>query len=115
MTSEATPTFTCKVCDLVLSPRFLPSTAPSCPACGADTAPNPAAINAGLTVFCANCHTTGSVYESDVCTNCGLAWGSWSGGEAVEQLPDAAMEHDRVLYRSTRGPEGGTVPRWKID
>ena len=114
MTPEARPTFTCKVCALVLTPRFLPSTAPSCPSCGADTAPDRASIDAGLTVFCASCHTSGSVYEADSCTNCGEAWGSWSGSDAVEQLPEAALEGDRVLYESTRGPEGGTIPRWKI-
>ena len=114
MTSEARSTFTCKLCALVLTPRFLPSTAPSCPSCGADTAPNQAAKDAGLTVFCAACHTSGSVYETDFCTNCGEAWGGWSGSDAVEQLPDVALQDGRVLYESTRGPEGGTVPRWKI-
>jgi len=114
MSSDSLPTFTCKVCAKVLTPRFLPSSAPNCPACGADTAPNQAAIDAGLTTFCANCHTKGSVYESNECTNCGAAWGNWSGTDAVEQLPDSPMENDRVLYDSSRGPEGGTVPRWKI-
>ncbi|NQW19690.1 MAG: hypothetical protein HQ477_03040 [Chloroflexi bacterium] len=114
MTSEARPTFTCKVCAKVLTPRFLPSSAPSCPACGADTAPNLAALDAGLTTFCASCHTTGSPYESEICTNCGSAWGHWSGGESVEQVPSESIANNRVLYVSTRGPEGGTVPRWKI-
>ena len=27
---------------------------------------------------------------------------------------EAATQGDRVLYESSRGPEGGTVPRWKI-
>ncbi len=114
MTSEARPSFTCKVCARVLTPRFLPSTAPNCPSCGADTAPDQAAINAGLTVFCPTCHTRGTAYESDSCTNCGGAWGNWSGSDAVEQIPASASRDDRVLYKSTRGPEGGTVPRWKI-
>ena len=114
MTSEARPTFTCKVCAKVMTPQFLPSSAPNCPACGADTAPNQTAIDSGLTTFCANCHTTGCVYESDNCTNCGAAWGHWSGGETVEQAPETSSAGDRVLYKSTRGAEGGTVPRWKI-
>lgn len=114
MTTEAQPTFTCKVCARVLTPRFLPSTAPNCPSCGADTEPNRAAIDAGLTVFCPSCHTTGSIYESASCTNCGKAWSNWSGGEEIEQVPAAASSGGRVLYKSTRGPEGGTVPRWKI-
>ncbi|MDP6666280.1 MAG: hypothetical protein QF357_02650 [Dehalococcoidia bacterium] len=114
MTSEAQPTFTCKVCARELTPRFLPSTAPNCPSCGADTAPNQAAIDAALTVFCPNCHANGTVYESDECPDCGSAWGHWSGSESVEQAPGSAAQDDRVLYKSTRGPEGGTVPRWKI-
>jgi DnaJ-class molecular chaperone len=114
MTSEARPTFTCKVCAKVLTPRFLPSTAPNCPSCGADTAPNQAALDAGLTTFCATCHTRGSVFEFDSCTNCGSAWGQWSGSDSVEQIPASSSEKDRVMYKSTRGPEGGTVPRWKI-
>ena len=114
MTSEARPAFTCSVCALVLTPRFLPPAAPSCPSCGANTTPNHAAIDAELTVFCPSCHTKGSVYETENCTNCGAAWGNWSGSDAVEQLPAAAAQGDRVLYESTRGPEGGTVPRWKI-
>jgi DnaJ-class molecular chaperone len=114
MTSEARPTFTCTVCAKVLAPKFLPSSAPNCPSCGANTKPNLAAIEAGLTTFCANCHTKGSVYESDSCTNCGSAWGQWSGSDSVEQLPEKSSENERVLYESSRGPEGGTVPRWKI-
>lgn len=114
MTSEAQPTFTCKLCAKVLTPRFLPSSAPNCPACGADTAPNQVALDAGLTTFCANCHTKGHVYESDSCTNCGSDWGNWSGGDSVEQLPASSSENDRVIYKSSRGPEGGTVPRWKV-
>ncbi len=114
MNSEARPTFTCKVCALVLTPRFLPSTAPSCPSCGADTTPNQVAIDAALIVFCPSCHTTGSVYKSDNCTSCGQAWGNWSGSDAVEQNPESAGQGNRVLYESTRGPEGGTAPRWKI-
>ncbi len=114
MTSEARPTFTCTVCAKVLTPKFLPSKAPSCPACGANTKPNQAAIDAGLTTFCANCHTTGSVYDSDECPNCGEAWGQWSGSEFVEQSPSASSDNERVLYKSSRGPEGGTAPRWKI-
>jgi DnaJ-class molecular chaperone len=114
MTQEARPNFTCKVCAFVVIPRFLPPTAPSCPTCGADTTPNQSAIDAGLTVFCASCHTKGNVYESDSCTNCGEAWSGWAGGDAIEQLPEAATQGDRVLYESSRGPEGGTVPRWKI-
>ncbi|HIF73331.1 MAG TPA: hypothetical protein EYQ61_12380 [Dehalococcoidia bacterium] len=114
MTSEAQPTFTCKVCAEVLTPKFLPSSAPNCPSCGADTKPNQVAIDAGLTTFCPNCHTKGSVYESDACTNCGSSWGQWSGSDSVEQVPSNANENDRVIYKSSRGPEGGTVPRWKI-
>ncbi len=114
MTHDDRPTFTCKVCACVLTPLFLPSTAPSCPSCGADTVPNQAAIDAGLTVFCPACHTTGSIYDAESCTNCGEAWGSWSGGDAIEQVPESAGQGDRVLYESSRGPEGGTVPRWKI-
>ena len=114
MSPEARPTFTCKVCALVLTPRFLPPTAPSCPSCGAGTAANQAAIDAGLTVFCPSSHTRGSIYGADSCTICGEAWGSWSGSDAVEQDPEAALQRGRVLYKSTRGPEGGTVPRWKI-
>ena len=114
MTHQAPTTFTCKLCARVLTPRFLPSTAPSCPSCGNDTTPNQSAIDAGLTVFCASCHTTGSVYEADSCTNCGEAWSAWSGSDTIEQLPTAAVQGDRVLYESTRGPEGGTVPRWKV-
>ena len=114
MTFEARPTFTCTVCAKVLLPKFLPSSAPNCPACGADTKPNQAAIDAGLTTFCANCHTTGSTYESDECTNCGAAWGNWSGSDSVEQAPASSSVDNRVIYKSSRGPEGGTVPRWKI-
>ncbi|MDE0593580.1 MAG: hypothetical protein OSB68_10205, partial [Dehalococcoidia bacterium] len=58
--------------------------------------------------------TTGNVYESDNCTNCDAAWGHWSGAESVEQTPDSSLSSNRVLYKSTRGAEGGTVPRWKI-
>ncbi|HJP27474.1 MAG TPA: hypothetical protein QF694_01520 [Dehalococcoidia bacterium] len=114
MTSEARSTFTCKVCARVLTPRFLPSSAPNCPSCGADTAPNQAATHAGLTTFCPNCHSTGSIYDSDTCTNCGADWGHWSGSDSVEQIPASSAQKDRVLYKSSRGPEGGTVPRWKV-
>lgn len=114
MTTEAQPTFTCKLCAKVLTPRFLPSSAPNCPSCGAETVPDQAALDTGLTVFCPSCHTTGNVYESDNCPNCDSAWGHWSGSEAVEQVPSSASKDDRVLYTSTRGPEGGSVPRWKI-
>jgi len=112
MTSESQPTFSCKVCANVLEPRFLPSAPPSCPSCGADTQPNQAAIDAQLTVFCPSCHAKNSVYEHDNCSSCGAAWGNWSGSEAVEQSPESAIENDRVLYKSSRGPEGGTTPRW---
>ncbi|MDA1279464.1 MAG: hypothetical protein O3B95_05405 [Chloroflexi bacterium] len=114
MTTEKRPTFTCKVCAKVLIPRFLPSTAPNCPSCGADTTPNQIAKESELTVFCPTCHTKGSLYESDACTNCGAEWGNWSGGVGVEQLQDSGLEGDRVLYRSSRGPEGGSIPRWYI-
>ena len=75
-------------------------------------APNQAAIDAQLTVFCPSCHAKNSVYEHDNCSSCGAAWGNWSGSKAVEQAPEQAIENDRVLYKSSRGPEGGTTPRW---
>ena len=114
MSPNSPPTFTCTVCAKVVVPKFLPSSAPNCPACGATTTPNEAAENETLTTFCAECHTTGNAYESEQCTNCGSDWGHWSGGDLIEQNPDSINENERILYKSTRGPEGGTIPRWKI-
>ena len=82
--------FYCSLCEVVLSPKFTQNSIPSCPSCGSKTIP-----------------------ENNECEKCDTQNGSFSGSEAL-QNHESALKGKRTLYSSSRGPEGGTIPRWKV-
>ena len=101
--------FYCTLCEVVLSPKFTPNTIPSCPSCGSKTIPEENEIKK----ICNNCHKISYIYSSNKCEKCNTQNGSFSGSEAL-QNHESALKGKRTLYSSSRGPEGGTIPRWKV-
>ena len=106
-------TFICKICKNEIFSKFLPSTKPSCPACGGDVEINNDAIGKNLVTLCQSCHTENILYESKYCKKCGDKSSYWSGEKNIAQDNTKPFENNRVLYKSSRGPEGGTIPRWE--
>ena len=107
--------FTCKICNYKIYSKFIPATKPSCPTCGGDVELNKNVIEKKLVSLCQTCHAENPLYESALCekNNCGKVSSYWSGKKNIAQDNKKPFENNKVLYKSSRGPEGGTIPRWK--
>ena len=61
-------------------------------------------------------HPVQQAFLDEAALQCGICTPGFlvSAKALLEQNPDSINENERILYKSTRGPEGGTIPRWKI-
>lgn len=101
--------FNCPLCKIKLSPKFIPNLAPSCPSCGSKTVPE----ENSLEKICSNCNEISPTYSSNKCKKCNSILVAFSGPNSL-QNHENALYGKRTLYSTSRGPEGGTIPRWKV-
>lgn len=105
--------FLCNFCNKTIVTNFVPSVPPSCPYCGSDTIPDEVSALTTKSI-CNTCHSLSDIYSSDKCSVCNSSLSAFTGNITDTEKDGGALHRSRTLYSSSRGPEGGTIPRWKI-